>query len=235
MSRPLPPSVEPLVRVAEALGPLLPEVAFLGGAVLPLLLTDPAASPARPTLDVDAVVQPRSRAAYHEFEAKLRGLGFRNDTSEGAPLCRWIIRGVIADIIPADPSILGFSNPWHEEAMKSAHSMEIKPGLTIRVVTPPVFLAAKHAAFRDPARGRGDYLASRDIEDIIALADGRPELDAEIRGAGPEIRAHLRDMFSALLNEPRFLDALPGHLPPDPGSQARLPRLERLLRAWAAM
>ena len=113
--------------------------------------------------------------------------------------------------------------------------MELKPGLTIRVVAPSVFLAAKHAAFQDPTRGRGDYLASRDIEDIIALADGRPELDAEIRGAKPEIRAHLRDMFAGLLKEPRFLDALPGHLPPDPGSQARLPRLERLLRSWAGM
>jgi len=233
MSRSLPPSVEPVVRVAEALGPLLPGVVFLGGAVLPLLLTDPAVPPARGTEDVDVVLKALSRVAYYEFESALRERGFRNDTSEGAPVCRWIVKGIKVDVMPDDPAILGFSNPWYAEVLRSALSMELAPGITIRLVTPPVFLATKFAAFLDPGRGGGDFVASRDLEDILSLADGRPELDGEIRLAAPRLKAYLGKAFQDLLQERRFLDALPGHFSGDSAGQARLPRMEVLLRTWA--
>ncbi|MEO6858973.1 MAG: hypothetical protein ABI323_10350 [Solirubrobacteraceae bacterium] len=43
-----------------------------------LWITNPAAPPARPTLDVDVVVEVAARTAFHEFEAKLRARGFQN-------------------------------------------------------------------------------------------------------------------------------------------------------------
>lgn len=48
-------STELIEVAAAALGPLLPEVAFLGGASIQLWLTDPAAPPPRATVDVDVV------------------------------------------------------------------------------------------------------------------------------------------------------------------------------------
>ena len=48
---------------------------------------------------------------------------------------------------------------------------EVEPGLRIRVVTAPYFVATKLEAFR--GRGRGDYISSHDLEDLLAVIDGR--------------------------------------------------------------
>ena len=89
----------------------------------------------------------------------------------------------------------------------------------MRVVTAPYFLATKLEAFH--GRGAGDYLDSRDVEDIISLIDGRPELIDEIRVADLELSAYLREEFTSLLKDAEFLDSIPGHLMPDDASQDR--------------
>jgi hypothetical protein len=40
----------------------------------------------------------------------LRSLGFEEDVSEDAPVCRWRIGGIALDVMPTDAEILGFSN-----------------------------------------------------------------------------------------------------------------------------
>jgi hypothetical protein len=82
-------------------------------------------------------------------------------------------------------------------------------------------LATKFDAFK--GRGNQDYLLSKDMEDIITILDGRPEIVDEIQQAAKELRSYLSDAFSEQLNSRRFTDALPGHLPPDKASQSRLP------------
>lgn len=59
--------------------------------------------------------------------------------------------------------------------------------------------------------------------------DGRAEIVEEVRASDPSLRSYLRDEFGALLRDERFLSALPGHLPADSASQARLPFLRRRL------
>src|ERR1700728_3120795 len=59
----------------------------------------------------------------------------------------------------------------------------------IRLITAPLFLAAKLEAFR--GRGGGDYYASHDLEDVIALIDGRAELVGEITASTGELREFL--------------------------------------------
>jgi len=58
----------------------------------------------------------------------------------------------------------------------------LEDDLAIKLVSSPYFLATKIEAFT--GRGGGDYQASHDLEDIITLLDGRPEIVAEI-GAAP--------------------------------------------------
>jgi hypothetical protein len=96
-------------------------------------------------------------------------------------------------------------------------------------VTAPLFLATKLDAFSD--RGHGDFLASHDLEDIITVVDGRPELVDEVHGGPPEVREYMRDRLANLLANEAFVTALPGHLPGDAGSQARLPLLLERLRS----
>lgn len=89
------------------------------------------------------------------------------------------------------------------------------------MLTAPYFLATEFGAFK--GRGNQDYLLSKDMEDIITILDGRPEIIDEIQQAAKELRSYLSDAFSELLNKRQFTDALPGHLPPDKASQSRLP------------
>jgi len=116
-------------KVAVHLGDLKPRVVFLGGAATGLLLTDPGAPPIRATKDVDVIVQIGSRLEYRSLEKELLALGFKQDRSEGAPLCRWMIDGLLLDVMPTDPSLLGFSNRWYPEAMKASvpHFCPVEP------------------------------------------------------------------------------------------------------------
>lgn len=53
-----------LWTVARSLGDILGEVVFVGGMIRELLITDPAAGAARPTQDVDCIVNAVSWADY---------------------------------------------------------------------------------------------------------------------------------------------------------------------------
>jgi predicted nucleotidyltransferase len=214
---------ELLLSAARLLRPMLEELVFVGGCATGLLMTDDAAAGIRATIDVDAIAEITSYPEYIAFSARLRKVGFTQDTSEGAPLCRWVHAGVILDVMPLDPKILGFSNRWYKEAMIAAELRTLEPSLQIRSITAPFFLATKLEAFK--GRGRRDYFGSHDLEDVLSVIDARPELLDEVRAAPDDLRAYLALEFRALLQDPRFLDALPGHLLPDAASQARIPLL----------
>jgi hypothetical protein len=83
------PNLELLELAAERLRRLLPEIVFVGGCATGLLIDDPAAAPVRGTYDVDIIAEIGSYAEYTVFSDRLRVLGFKEDSREGAPLCRW--------------------------------------------------------------------------------------------------------------------------------------------------
>jgi hypothetical protein len=197
----------------------LPEVALVGGCATGLLITDAAAAEVRPTFDVDVIAEITSYAGYEAFSERLRSLGFEEDVSEGAPQCRWLVDGMKLDVMPLDEKILAFTNRWYRGALTEAKGIEVELKLRIRVITAPYFIAAKLEAFN--GRGRGDYTSSHDLEDLLAVIDGREETVSEIARAG-EVRAYIAGQFRALLEIPAFVEALPGYLLPDASSQNRL-------------
>jgi len=225
------PNLDTLLLAVEKLGELCNEMVFLGGCTTGLLITDQASPPVRETKDVDVIVEVTTRAEYYKLSEKLRELGFKEDQSEGAPLCRWVTDGVILDVMPTDSKILGFSNVWYPIAMKEAVEIELLNGSKIKVVTAPYFLATKLEAF--DGRGDGDYLLSHDLEDLISVIDGRPEIIDEVRQSNEDVKNYLSEKFSILLGDSRFVEALPGKVPGDTSSQSRIPiiieRLEKLL------
>lgn len=95
-----------LQTVAHGLGKLKDEMVFVGGAVAELYADNPAASEIRPTLDVDCVIEISSRLQFAKMEENLRAKGFKNDTSEGAPICRWIYADIKVDVMPTDSAVL---------------------------------------------------------------------------------------------------------------------------------
>jgi hypothetical protein len=154
MPRPRNPNLVILELVVERLGPLVDELVFLGGCATGLLLTDAAAPPIRATRDVDVITGAASLSAYHRLSDRLRKRGFREDQSPEAPICRWTAPGVLLDVMPANPEILGFGNPWYTPAMSSATQHKLPSGNSIQMVTAPYFLATKLSAF--DGRGRQD-------------------------------------------------------------------------------
>lgn len=209
----LHPNVAKLERVAHALGPLREQLVFVGGCAVDLLLTDPAAAPARVTYDVDLVTRVEALAGYHALEKQFSQLGFKRDMTEDAPICRWRYNDLEVDLMPMDPGVLGFANRWYPLAVQTAQEVALSAGMTIRLISAPAFLATKFEAFFD--RGRGDVLGSHDLEDIVNVVDGRPELVAEVASAAPELRQYLAAQCRALLAMPGFMNALPGMVFPD--------------------
>ena len=218
-------------HVAGRLGHLRERVVFLGGAATVLLITDSAAPDVRVTTDVDVIVEIASRGDYYRLSESLRAAGFAEDTSEGAPVCRWIVEGVVVDVMPTDEKILGFSNQWYSQAMQCAKVQVIEENMAIRIVTAPYFLATKIDAFY--SRGNGDFIASHDLEDTISLLDGRPEIVEEIVAAPERVQEFLSRIFRGFLQNRSFLDALSGHLLPDNASQQRIPILMNRMHAIA--
>lgn len=226
-------NLELLVEAARLLKPLLGELVFVGGSTTSLLVTDEAAAEVRVTYDVDAIAEISSYAAYADFSERLRRCGFMEDTGEGAPICRWRQKKTILDVMPLDAKILGFSNPWYKPALDSAVLHELEPDLRVRVVTAVYFCATKLEAFA--GRGKNDYQSSHDLEDVMAVVDGRTELIEEIRTGAGDVRTHIAAEIRKLLAIREFLDALPGYLLPDQASQARVSILLERLRKIAAV
>jgi hypothetical protein len=218
--------------MARKLKPILSEVAFVGGCATALLITDPAAAEPRVTYDVDVIVEVASYAEYARLSKRLRALGFSEDSSEGAPMCRWVCEGMKLDVMPTNEKILGFSNRWYATALRDAQELIIED-LHMRVVTAPYFIGTKLEAFR--GRGGGDFYASRDLEDIVALIDGRPSIIQEIETAPANLRNYVRREIRKLLDNPKFVSALPGHLPGDEASQARIPAVLGTLEFLSAL
>ena len=209
--------IEMIKHVAEKLGPLRSRVVFLGGSATGFHITDKAAPAIRATKDVDIIVEAASIVEYHKLEKKLMQLGFVQKIQEDDPICRWYINDLIVDVMPTDENILGFSNRWYPPAIKSSVTIELEPNLEIKIVTAPYFLGTKLDAFF--GRGKGDYLTSHDMEDIINLINGRAELIEDIENSDPDLKDFIVKSLQGFLNDELFLEALPGHLLPDRASR----------------
>jgi predicted nucleotidyltransferase len=221
------PNLAMVEIVVDALGDVANDVVLVGGCATGLLVTGPRSQRIRATLAVDLVAEVTSIHDYHEIERRLLLRRFRHDTSPDAPICRWVGFGVTIDVMPSQAGVLAFHNRWYPMAVASARLLRLPSERAIRLVTAPVFVATKIEAFRD--RGRGDYLVSHDLEDIITVVDGRGTMIHELAESEPELRTFVSAAFSTLLQRQNFLDALPGHLPGDAASQARVPViLERM-------
>jgi hypothetical protein len=72
------------------------------------------------------------------------------------------------------------------------------------------FVASKLAAFH--GRGAEDVTLSHDLEDIIAVIDGRAEIVGEIAEAESQVRKYINSEIGALLKNEDFVEALSGYL-----------------------
>ncbi|MBM3955052.1 MAG: hypothetical protein FJ309_10635 [Planctomycetes bacterium] len=208
-------NVAMLMQVADRLGPLRERLVFLGGIVTEFFITQRGGPGPRQTKDVDVVIDVVNLGEYSEIlREQLVALGLREDTREGAPVCRWILDDGIVDIMPTGGEILGFSAEWYPLAYETATPFTLPDGTVIRLVTPACFVATKLAAFGN--RGRRNPMASHDLEDVIAVIDGRPEIIADVAAAPAELRAAIAARLEAVLALPEAEDVIAPSFCPTP-------------------
>lgn len=222
-------SLEMLAHIAKGLGPLKDKVVFVGGSTVSLYLTDPGAATVRPTEDVDCVIQVLSRGQYYKLEQELERLGFRHVTEKNAPICRWSYKGLTADIMPTEGSVLNFRNSWYPDGYEQAITIKLPDDQSVRIFPLPYFLASKIEAFAE--RGHKDFLTSPDMEDIITVLDGSETVAEEISSAPAKVKKYLAGKFREFLRDDMFIESLEGNLRSPAGTAARVDRIRKILTA----
>ncbi|HED6242078.1 TPA: nucleotidyl transferase AbiEii/AbiGii toxin family protein [Enterobacter sichuanensis] len=225
-----------LVQVSEALGPeLCKEMTFVGGCTTGLLLTDPfTKEQVRHTDDVDLIVHVMGYAGYAKLQEVLQKRKFSivmPEDDDVPPTCAMQLGDLRVDIMPDDEAILGFSNRWYRDAIESAQDYPLTAEIVIKLVHPVMFIATKLEAWN--GRGNGDALTSRDIEDILHLVDGRPELVAEIAQSQQEVRAFISVELARLMDDSNFQMAVSSQANTAEREEIIYERLEEIIASGA--
>ena len=214
-----------LQAVANALDEWKDKVIFVGGATVSLYASKPLAVAVRVTDDVDVVVELLSIGAFYKMQERLLKLGFKHDM-EAKIISRFLYQGLKVDFMPTDPSILGFSNPWYVEGVKTAIPYTLNNGQSIRIFTSPYFIASKMEAFK--SRGKGDLFASHDLEDIIFVLDNKEDIEEELLQAPNEVKNYLKAAFKELMQNSLFEEALLGHVE----QSGQIQRKQRIIKIF---
>jgi len=201
-----------LKAIANLLSQLNEDFVFVGGATVSLY-GDENRTEARPTDDVDVVIELASYNGYAALDEKLRKVGFENDIESGV-ICRYKIQGMIVDIMPTDPSVIGFSNRWYPDGFKNAIPIQLDDS-NFKIFSLPYFIASKIEAFK--GRGHNNYLYSSDFEDIVYVLENNSTVATLIKEAPQNVREYLKQSFILFQLDLNFEEGLSAHL--DPGSQ----------------
>jgi hypothetical protein len=218
-----------LERSLVALEPMINRLVFVGRQVTGLLVTHRAALALRPTFSVDAVVIALSYSALDRLMADLARLGLRQEGDRTSRSGRWMAgEGVIVELIASDAHPSGIRGQWHEYALECTLAVPLGTR-TVRVAGAPAFLALKLAAFAE--RGLRAGAPDVDLEDVLAVVNGRSNLEREVAAAPAEVRRFIRDQLAALVSRTDADSVLDAHIP----DAARFPQLavaslERLRR-----
>ena len=198
-----------LLKVANALGDLNHDVAYVGGAVASLYGWEISKNALRPTKDVDIVFQIVSVGKLELLRGQLTRKGFRQSVMEKV-ICRFIYDDIQVDIMSTNAVGWAPANEWFEGGFDERFPVSVL-GKTIHLLPAPYYLASKFVAFRD--RG-GDYpIFSNDFEDIVNVLNGCVDLPDQIKNAGAPVQNFLKTELSEVLHNEDYREAIRAHLP----------------------
>lgn len=210
-----------LGEVSDALGDLLNEVVFVGGAVVGLYVDDPAAPSVRPTKDVDIVIEVLSASALESLREVLRARGFKQSPQDTV-ICRFRLAGILVDVLSTKAVGWAPSNRWFAPGYTKLIQKEVS-GHAINLLPLPYFLATKLEAFKD--RGRGDVRLSHDLEDVVYVLDNNSTWAEEIIAIDDSLlQDYLLIHFESMEKDTAIKEAVLGHLGYS-GSQARYQKI----------
>jgi len=199
-------------KIANALGDLKEKMVFVGGSVAELYADFPEVSDIRPTTDVDCFLELHTYFNYSKLEEELRSLGFKDDTTQGAPICRKIYQGIKVDFMPDDERVLGFSNRWYADGIKNKKEYVLPNSTSIYILSIEYYLATKFEALN--GRGGTDIRGSHDWEDIVYVMNNCMKLVNAINQCNNiQLVEYLQDEYCKLLNNNNIREIIYSSLP----------------------
>ena len=197
-------------QVARALGDLNNRVVYVGGAVVSLYIDDPAAADVRPTDDIDISLEITSQGELENLRQELASKKF-TQSAEDTVMCRFRYEGIPVDVMATEEIGWAPANRWFRPGFEHLQTLELEPGLEVRILPVAYFLASKFEAYND--RGASDPRTSKDFEDIVYVLDNHTNLVNEIITAPNEVKAFLIERFNEILSD-EMEEAVLSHLNP---------------------
>lgn len=192
-------SIQRIKIVKQALGELSQQFIFIGGATIGLYVTRKEIDNARPTKDIDILVETYSLKEYDDIEIALRKKGFANDI-ESEVICRWILKGVqpiTVDIMYPNPKKFGFTNKWYKHGIENAINLQLDKVNTIRLFSAVYFVASKIDAYNH--RGDEDCRFDNDFSDIVYIIGNRESFLEELKGSKEDVKSFIVEGIRQLL------------------------------------
>ena len=204
---------ERIERIARALGELGERIVFVGGCVAQLYAKDENSSAEiRPTEDVDCIVDLSSYKDYCDFCEQLRMKRFSNDTTPGAPICRWTFEKELVDFMPKSDTAIGASNKWYAPGIQHRIIYEISEEISIRILPVTYYAGTKLEAIR--SRGGNDLRFSHDFEDLIYVLNYSPTFSEELKNSDDlQLKAYFKEQFSWLIGRDNIREEIACALP----------------------
>lgn len=165
---------------------------------------------ARPTDDVDALLVSATYSESENLAKAVSALGFRRDTTS-RHAHRWIAPGGDKlDLVPFGEHAGATGSTLEAVAAATAVETELEPGLTIRHVTAPAFVAMKLAAHAE--RFADDPFSSRDLQDVFAVIASRPAIVEEMKAAPARILTFVVTELRKFFTHPDAEEIVGAHL-----------------------
>ncbi|HAU0913780.1 TPA: hypothetical protein JBH80_12715 [Legionella pneumophila] len=197
---------EALYKAATLLKDLNEHVVYVGGRIVGLLITDLIEDDVRPTYDIDVALDlgRTDIVAHYSLQKKLESLGFKPD---GNVNCRYVLGDFMIDVMYTDGVLQGINSNWYQAGYDHAIEIQIKDK-KIKILNAVYFIATKLEAFTDRAYKNNDYWDCKDLEDIINVINGRPELLVEIMNSPKDVVHFISGYFKKLIEDPKWLEAI---------------------------
>ncbi|KTD10852.1 hypothetical protein Lgra_1818 [Legionella gratiana] len=197
---------EALYQAATLLKDLNEQVVYVGGRIVGLLITDLIEDDVRPTYDIDVALDlgKTDIVTHYSLQKKLESLGFKPD---GNINCRYVLDDFMIDVMYTDGALQGINSNWYQAGFDNALEIQIKDK-KIKILNAVYFIATKLEAFTDRAYKNNDYWDCKDLEDIINVINGRPELLVEIMNSPKDVVQFISGYFKKLIEDPKWLEAI---------------------------
>ncbi len=114
------------------------------------------------------------------------------------------------NILPDACSVVGYRNiEWFREGREHAEERKLPSGKVIRILPLAYYLATKLESWAD--RGGSDFFASKDLEDIVGIIDGKDNLE-KLLPAPENVRNYIIEHFARLIRNENFKRSITGYL-----------------------